>query len=246
MERAEASDFDFAEMVRRAGMVEGTKGEREDLMRECAEAGLLKSPAFTEELKRVCTSVAPSDVELASPMDISDGYTRLAERCECDANTKAPCDVETDFIAGWPDKEGGWVTREPTRIEREHYANLEVTNEIVSMLNAKNTNYGRNLPRHGLRGVVIRISDKTMRLENLVLGEVRDGVGESIEDTLRDLAGYCIKALALKKLGDLSLDGHWKYTNGIKGFTHNATEASSWQEDASTACSPANNRPGQS
>jgi hypothetical protein len=65
------------------------------------------------------------------------------------------------------------------------------------------------------------MSDKLMRLENLVLDDnAADEVGETVEDTLMDLAGYAVKALALMRLGDLSLEGYWKYTNGVEGFVH--------------------------
>lgn len=107
------------------------------------------------------------------------------------------------------------------RLTQENMANREVCDDLCDLLHRKNSNYGRNLPRHGLRGVVIRMSDKLMRLENLVLDDnAADEVGETVEDTLMDLAGYAVKALALMRLGDLSLEGHWKYTNGVEGFLH--------------------------
>lgn len=107
------------------------------------------------------------------------------------------------------------------RLTQENIANREVCDDLCDLLHRKNSNYGRNLPRHGLRGVVIRMSDKLMRLENLVLDDnAADEVGETVEDTLMDLAGYAVKALALMRLGDLSLEGHWKYTNGVEGFVH--------------------------
>jgi len=107
------------------------------------------------------------------------------------------------------------------RLRQESMANREVCDDLCDLLSRKNANYGRNLPRHGLRGVVIRMSDKLMRLENLVLDDnAADEVGETVEDTLMDLAGYAVKALALMRLGDLSLEGHWKYTNGVEGFVH--------------------------
>jgi len=92
---------------------------------------------------------------------------------------------------------------------------LQVLHDIETLTFNKHSNYGRNLQRHGLRGIVIRMSDKMMRLENMVLAGREDAVGEAIEDTLRDLIGYPLKALALLALNDLSLQGEWADHNGM-------------------------------
>lgn len=44
----------------------------------------------------------------------------------------------------------------------------------------------------------IRMSDKILRLQNLIVGEF-DKVGESVEDTLYDLANYCLLYIPLIK-----------------------------------------------
>lgn len=99
--------------------------------------------------------------------------------------------------------------------EEVQQAREEVVSDILHLLKRKANNYGRNIQRHGIRGVVIRMSDKMMRLENLVLGDRSDSVGEAISDTFVDQAGYAITTLALMKLGDLSFDGEWKEANGV-------------------------------
>ena len=85
----------------------------------------------------------------------------------------------------------------------------EVTDELCDLLQKKNANYGRNLPRHGLRGIIVRMGDKIQRLENLVFKSHGDRVGESIWDTMGDLAGYAIMAMALRRIDDLEDDGDW-------------------------------------
>ena len=48
-------------------------------------------------------------------------------------------------------------------------------------------------------GIIVRLSDKIARLQNLVQNEGKPKVDESIEDTLEDIAGYAINYLRLKK-----------------------------------------------
>lgn len=51
------------------------------------------------------------------------------------------------------------------------------------------------------QALLVRMSDKVARLASLASGE-KDRVGESIEDTLYDLAGYCVLAIiAMEKDG---------------------------------------------
>ncbi|ANZ98542.1 hypothetical protein BFC20_10640 [Brochothrix thermosphacta] len=62
----------------------------------------------------------------------------------------------------------------------------------------KNENYGdsfsKQYQKYGMVSVEMRLNDKFMRLEQLVAGE-KDKVGESIEDTLKDIIGYATLAL---------------------------------------------------
>ena len=74
-----------------------------------------------------------------------------------------------------------------------------ITNDIAKLLEEKNKAYGSSVDMtygiFGLNAYLVRMYDKVNRLTNLTNkgGEVND---ESIEDTLRDLAGYSILALA--------------------------------------------------
>lgn len=64
----------------------------------------------------------------------------------------------------------------------------------------KNNDYGKdNINAFGVIGVIIRMNDKMERLKKMVfdnkgnprnLNDLQDSVGESIEDTLGDLANY--------------------------------------------------------
>lgn len=86
---------------------------------------------------------------------------------------------------------------------------------LAALLSDKNANYKRNLQRHGMRGIVIRMSDKMMRLENMVLAAAPDAVNEPLQDTLLDIAGYAIRSLVLMSFDDLTLAGEWAEANGV-------------------------------
>lgn len=47
------------------------------------------------------------------------------------------------------------------------------------------------------RGALVRMSDKYIRVTNLVKDASNEQVGESIEDTLKDLAAYALIAICL-------------------------------------------------
>lgn len=75
-----------------------------------------------------------------------------------------------------------------------------VVDELGDLYARKDTDYGdsfgRSVRKYGLVSALTRISDKFNRLEQLVLNGgnalVRD---ESLTDTLRDLASYCIMTI---------------------------------------------------
>lgn len=75
----------------------------------------------------------------------------------------------------------------------------EITEDIIGLLLMKNADYGDAWQKHGIAGVLVRLSDKSLRLQNLD-GKEALVVEESVQDTLRDIAGYAI-------LGLLRVDG---------------------------------------
>lgn len=70
--------------------------------------------------------------------------------------------------------------------------------EMSELITAKNENYGdsfsKQYKKYGMVSIEMRLNDKFMRLEQLVKGE-KDKVGESVEDTLKDIIGYATLAL---------------------------------------------------
>ena len=89
-------------------------------------------------------------------------------------------------------------------ISRDRFENMRrVVNEIVSLLEKKNNDYGNSATQtyeeYGDVAFFIRISDKINRLKSLTINnktqEVKD---ESIEDTIKDIIGYCLLYLEWK------------------------------------------------
>lgn len=87
-----------------------------------------------------------------------------------------------------------------TRVE--HFASI--AKDITDLYEKKDrcyaNSFGDTFQKLGIISAVTRISDKYNRLCNLVTNEDIDNLGESIEDTLKDMAAYCIMAIMeLKK-----------------------------------------------
>ena len=72
----------------------------------------------------------------------------------------------------------------------------EIAKELGDLYEKKNLAYGNSFSdtynKLGVVSAVTRISDKFNRLCNLVKNPDIDNLGESLDDTLRDMASYCI------------------------------------------------------
>ena len=76
----------------------------------------------------------------------------------------------------------------------EHFK--KIATELGELYEVKDRAYGSSFAdtykKLGLISAVTRISDKYNRLCNLATNPDIDNLGESLEDTLRDMASYCI------------------------------------------------------
>jgi len=81
-------------------------------------------------------------------------------------------------------------------VNRETMRSLvqEVLDSVVEVLYAKNQDYGDAWQAHGIASVLVRLSDKSLRLENLD-GKEALVVDEQVADTLIDIIGYSILGL---------------------------------------------------
>ena len=72
----------------------------------------------------------------------------------------------------------------------------EIAKELGDLYEKKNLAYGNSFSdtynKLGVVSAVTRISDKFNRLCNLVKNPDIDNLGESLDDTLRDMACYCV------------------------------------------------------
>lgn len=75
----------------------------------------------------------------------------------------------------------------------------EIADDLCELYKMKNKAYGNSFGKTfeslGIISAVTRISDKYNRLCNLATNPNVDNMGESIEDTLKDMASYCIMTL---------------------------------------------------
>lgn len=79
----------------------------------------------------------------------------------------------------------------------------DICQELNVIYAKKNHDYGdsfANLRDELPDAILVRIYDKYSRLKTLINGHERQVMDESIEDTLRDLANYCIMELVERKV----------------------------------------------
>lgn len=80
---------------------------------------------------------------------------------------------------------------------------LEICRELNEIFKRKNSDYGdsfANLRKERPDAILVRIFDKYCRLKTLLSGEKIQVKDESIEDTLLDLANYCLMELVERRL----------------------------------------------
>lgn len=75
----------------------------------------------------------------------------------------------------------------------------EIAEQIAALYEKKDAAYGNSFGdtygKLGIISAVTRISDKYNRLCNLATNPQIDNLGESLEDTLKDMAAYCIMTI---------------------------------------------------
>ena len=78
-----------------------------------------------------------------------------------------------------------------------------ILRKMNTLYRCKNNDYGNSfnqtMDKFGILSSIIRINDKVNRLNNLVDPTKQVQIKETIEDTLLDLANYCVMTLAYLK-----------------------------------------------
>ncbi len=86
--------------------------------------------------------------------------------------------------------------------EDVEFALAEAVNVLIDLILSKNADYGNSFfllrEEYGFKATLIRLTDKLNRLKTLEQKIAQ--VDESIEDTLKDLAGYVLLEMAYRKL----------------------------------------------
>lgn len=84
----------------------------------------------------------------------------------------------------------------PEEIDVQGERHMAILKELNDIYRAKNEDYGDSyrigLEKYGHKSALYRMSDKWLRLEKLILSDERKVKDESLEDTLMDLANYCV------------------------------------------------------
>lgn len=79
----------------------------------------------------------------------------------------------------------------------------QIAEDITALYEKKdrcyNNSFGETYEKLGIISAVTRISDKYNRLCNLAVNKDIDNLGESLEDTLKDMAAYCIITIIAMK-----------------------------------------------
>ena len=84
----------------------------------------------------------------------------------------------------------------------------QIAEEIAALYEKKDAAYGNSFGdtynKLGIISAATRITDKCNRLCRLVTNPQIDNLGESLEDTLKDMAAYCIMTIMAMKDGTIS------------------------------------------
>lgn len=79
-----------------------------------------------------------------------------------------------------------------SKVERHREICLGLNDLYKKKNEAYGDSFGDTYKKLGVISAITRISDKFNRIVNLVQNNSIDDLGESIEDTLLDMANYCI------------------------------------------------------
>ena len=109
-------------------------------------------------------------------------------------NELANTGIRSEYLSTTHETEKADAETYNDKLVREH---KELTTYLSSLYELKNKKYGdsfgKSIRKRGLVSAIVRMEDKWNRLDNLVTSK-EDGsdTDESLQDTLLDLANYCL------------------------------------------------------
>ena len=91
---------------------------------------------------------------------------------------------------------GGKVMSNKTKTETQALWMTDKMKKMINLFKSKNIAYddsfGKTFRKYGAISSLTRISDKFNRIEALILGAANSVTDERLEDTLEDMANYCM------------------------------------------------------
>ena len=126
--------------------------------------------------------------------------TSNCERCKFKSESDGNETVSYTIPAPISDDTQVIPTPTPDNVQRFR----RISQDLANLYALKNEDYGdsfgRSVEKYGLISALTRISDKFNRLESLILVHGNAKVSdESLDDTLKDLAAYCIMTLVARE-----------------------------------------------
>ena len=96
------------------------------------------------------------------------------------------------------------VTEDSYGVDTDKSKIARLCDDLKEVLAKKDADYGgsfdKTLKEYGDLALIIRLEDKFNRLKNLTINKAEPRVdNESVRDTIRDIAGYCILAMRYYK-----------------------------------------------
>lgn len=140
-----------------------------------------------------------------------DGNETISYKCDGSTMKKLGTFTNLPYVESTPDTIQAPITQIcddtpviPTPTPNNVQRFRRIVTELADLYARKNEDYGdsfgRSVEKYGFISALTRISDKFNRLESLILAHGNAKVSdESLDDTLKDLAAYCIMTLVARE-----------------------------------------------
>lgn len=137
-----------------------------------------------------------------------DGNETISYKCDGSTMKKLGTFTNLPYVESTPDTITAPISDDTPIIPTPTSDNVQrfrrISQDLANLYARKNEDYGdsfgRSVEKYGLISALTRISDKFNRLESLILAHGNAKVSdESLDDTLKDLAAYCIMTLVARE-----------------------------------------------